>query len=1116
MKTILIKSFSKQIDSWQQNPVSMFQSWFITILLTLLLVTPFQLAAEPAPAVTESPYLRIEAFNHTAIINRISLDQEKNLLLTVSDDKTARLWNLPGGELRGVLRVPIDNGLEGALYAGALSPDGKTAIVAGSITNTENSFSLYLYDTASLRMKNRLSKLPSEILHVAYTLDGTRFAAAFGSAKGFMVWDSSSGRKVAEDFSYGAACNWIAFASDGRMATSSDDGFIRIYDSTIKLLHQIKSSHAKEPYSLSFSEDGRLLAAGYKDKIRVEVIDASLGKVIKTPNVDGLAGEELSSVAWSSGDLLAAGGAAKGDQRMIRRWPQNGGKPLDIPVAQNTITSLATLPNGALLYATAEPSWGIVTLDGRFLMRHDSPIADFRNIFRHRFALSADGLTVDWRLNAKQTARFRFSESQPEQELTINPSPDAELTPPITNDAVLPVDQWQNTMTPVFKKSTIALGRNEISRSLAIAVDHSGFILGTDHYLRWFDAQGNELVKMDVPASAAGVNLSRDGRYLVAALADGTLRWYQLYPMQPGRQARIEEYAALFVSVDGLRWIAWTQEGFFAHSMNGGKNLAGYHLNRGSNKTPEWIDFGQLYQSFYSPSLLSQKMKGGHETDLKIKYAQAQQVIKGLFAEPVPEVEWIEYCVLDKSETITRAFRRVEPVSNVAMSTASATTPVTPSTAAGFCFPIGKNITRAFARAQQPAAMTAAPTTTAIAAHEIKPEEAVLQTDNLPAGKRLVRLRFKLKERNGGVSEIQLLRNGVVVENANAKTRGFSRTAAPSSSGATTKHLPVGSKESPAKETDVILERDLELDEGINKLMVRAYDSRNRANGKSSIVALVAPAMTSPAEAAMRGEKTKPTLYVLSVGINKYRQAGTALRFAVRDAQEIAGLLEKNASLDDFGKVSVLRLYDEQATRAEIEKAFDQIASQISSREDTVVVYLAGHGENHENTYYFIPQNSLTEDYVQTAISQRLLGEKLAKISEKANNIVIFLDSCHSGVYDVKQQSESISKARESFGEMLMIAAASAQEVAADEYLTPDGKSTGHGVFGYAVFIGLKGDAAGRRDKKVTALQMVNFIETQMAEIRKQHKKYEKQHPVAIPLGHELTRLAFPLTAIKD
>lgn len=1098
----------KKMSRHQECLIFIDEFWLASLLFIVLLISSFRVLADAVPAAENSSYLRIEAGEHTAIINRIALNQDQSSLLTVSDDKTARLWNLPSGELRGILRVPIGDGLEGSIYAGALSPDGKTAILAGAITNHENSFSLYVYDTANLRMKGRLSKLPSEILHLAYASDGTRFAAAFGSAKGIIVWDSSTGKKAAEDLSYGFSCNWVIFAHDGRMATSSDDGFIRIYDPQIKLLKKIQGKAGKQPYGLSFSEDGRLLAVGYIDKPKVEIIDTVQGKILQNPNVDGLTGASLSSVAWSGNDLLAAGGAGKGNQRIIRRWSYSGGAPVDVPVAENTITSLAVLSNGTWLYATAEPSWGIVTAEGRSLVRHNSPITDFRSIFHHHFALSEDGLTVEWRLRSspKQIARFDLSkESEP---LTIDPPQETTFTQAIITDTQVPVKNWENSATPMLGKTPLKLGRNEISRSLSIAADHSGFVLGTDYYLHWFDAKGQEFVKIDVPASAYGVNLSRDGRYLVAALADGTIRWYRL---QLGLQANhLEEFAALFLNIDGSRWIAWTKEGFFAHSMDGGKNLAGFHLNRGSNKTPEWIDFGQLYQSFYSPSLLLRKMTGGSEAMLLAQSAKAQEVINGLFVAPVPEVDLVEYCLLDKTDMVTRAFRRVESTSVPASSTAPATISSTNNLNSS-CFPISKT-TRAFSRVSQPVAEK-------VAAADPQQEEPILQRDELPAGSKLVRLRFKLKEREGGVSAIQLLRNGVVIENADAKTRGFSRVKiAPTTDNKAT----TTPQEDPVKEGAVILERDLELDSGTNRLQVRAYDSFNRANGKSSIVELIVPSsVETVASTETTTQGKKPTLHILSVGVNKYREAGTALHFAVNDAEEVAALLEKNFSADDFSKVSVTRLYDEQATRAEIEKAFDKIASQITSREDTIVIYLSGHGENHDNIYYFIPQNSLINDYMQTALSQKQLGEKLALLSDKVNNVLIFLDSCHSGAYNVQnsdsaQQAESLSKARESFGELLMIAAASASEEAVDEYRTPDGKGTGHGVFGYAVLTGLQGDAAGRRDKKVTALQIASFVHNEIMDIRKQNRNYEKQHPVAIPRGNDLTRLAFPLTVIKE
>jgi hypothetical protein len=70
-------------------------------------------AAEP-PA---SLILRIEAGMHTAGIKGISADAAGWITLTVSDDKTARLWALHSGRFMRVLRPPLGKGIEGKVFA---------------------------------------------------------------------------------------------------------------------------------------------------------------------------------------------------------------------------------------------------------------------------------------------------------------------------------------------------------------------------------------------------------------------------------------------------------------------------------------------------------------------------------------------------------------------------------------------------------------------------------------------------------------------------------------------------------------------------------------------------------------------------------------------------------------------------------------------------------------------------------------------------------------------------------------------------------------------------------------------------------------------------------------
>ncbi len=56
-----------------------------------LALRPPVAAREPS----ELPILRIETGMHTTIIRRLVADRERNRLLTASDDKTIRVWQMP-------------------------------------------------------------------------------------------------------------------------------------------------------------------------------------------------------------------------------------------------------------------------------------------------------------------------------------------------------------------------------------------------------------------------------------------------------------------------------------------------------------------------------------------------------------------------------------------------------------------------------------------------------------------------------------------------------------------------------------------------------------------------------------------------------------------------------------------------------------------------------------------------------------------------------------------------------------------------------------------------------------------------------------------------------------
>jgi WD40 repeat protein len=642
-------------------------------LLCLIVSTQSAIAQDREPP--REPILRVETGMHTAVIRRIGVDAANRYLVTASDDKTVRVWELPSGRLLRIIRVPIGEGDEGKLFAVALSPDGNT-IAAGGWTSTDGLHeNIYLFDRASGRLIKRVSGLPNVVLHLAYSPDGRYLAATLGGQNGLRIYQTASYAPAGEDSDYGDQSYGADFDRTDRLATTSFDGFIRLYappgegtGGRLRLLAKQSAAEGKHPYSVSFSPDGSRLAIGFQDSTKVAVLSARDLALLYAPNTTGVNNGILSSVTWSAdGRTLYAGGQAQDANRsfFIRAWSDGGrGNYRDIVAAADAIFHILPLRDGGIIYGAADPAFGAIDASGRRTLFTGATIADYRALLQG-FLLSPDGTGVQFGYEPFGRSPARFSLA--ERKLDAAPTNGAGWRAPLNESASLRITDWEDTDTPKLNGTPLPLQQYERSFSVAIAPDASAFLLGTNFRLRLFDRNGKPLWPnpVAIPGVAWSVNISADSKLAVAAYADGTIRWYS---MKDGK-----ELLAFFPHKDRKRWVVWTPSGYYDASP-GAEDLIGWHANNGRDAAADFFPIGQFRSTYYRPDVIAKVLQTGDEARaLALANEEAgrrqQQTDVARMLPPVVEIVTPADSTAVSTTEVTVRFRvrspSGEPVTNV-------------------------------------------------------------------------------------------------------------------------------------------------------------------------------------------------------------------------------------------------------------------------------------------------------------------------------------------------------------------------------------------------------------------------------------------------------------------
>ncbi|MBF0453883.1 MAG: hypothetical protein HQL72_03575 [Magnetococcales bacterium] len=558
---------------------------------------------------TSRPLLRIEGQMHTEAIRRIATDRANRLMVSVSSDKTLRLWKLPSGKLWKTFRVPLAAGQEGKLQAVAVSAGGGVIAVSGHTGRSwerKKGYFIYFFDTLTGKMKRVIGGLPSTARHLAFSKDSRYLAVALSEKGGVRVYQVRDGRLLRQDDRYEKDTTWVDFDHEGRLVTASLDGALRLYNNRFLLIHKRDISADHKPYSAVFSPNGKRIAVGFLNRSSVAVFSGKGLDLLYFPDASAAIGD-FRTVAWSADghSLYGAGSHRNRHLRQIRWW-KNEGKPsasgrgefVDFPVASSTLSHILPLKGGGTLFCGAQPILGALDSQGFTLFRHKNPSLSFSS-WKRDLLISADGSVVHFPYDDTGKNRGLFSV----RHLSLTHVADAtQLLPPLTQSSTLTVTGWNRQFGQLkLNGRRLVLKERERANALSFARDGRFFVVGTSHALRMFDQLGRSRWEIPVSSSVRGVTISLDGRVILAAHADGTLRWYQVV------QGRL--FLTLFPHRDRKRWIAWTPDRFFAAS-SGGDQLIGWHKNQGRHQAAKFIPANTFRKHYYRPDRIRQLFSG--------------------------------------------------------------------------------------------------------------------------------------------------------------------------------------------------------------------------------------------------------------------------------------------------------------------------------------------------------------------------------------------------------------------------------------------------------------------------------------------------------------------------
>ncbi|NEZ55385.1 eIF2A-related protein [Adonisia turfae] len=495
------------------------------MLLALQTFDQSEAVGEPVLSLAQSSLLsavqrmreRNVLFGHTDRVHSVTFSPDGKYIVSGSEDKTLRLWDLQGN----LIGQPFQT--ESSAYAIAFSPDGKYIASGGG------TYGIQLWDLKGNPIGKPLQGHTGRVESIAFSPD-SQYIASGSRDKTVRLWDLQGNPVVKPLQGHESDVYSVVFSPDSQyIASGSRDKTIRLWDVASGERLRTLRGHTSAIWSVAFSPYGRIIASGSGNGGNKGDTTIRLWNLQGDPIGNPFQGHifNVSSIAFSPNGQFIASGSTDGT---IRLWDLTGnliGNPLQGHTSG--VYSVAFSPDGQQIVSGS----GDGTNNGDNTVRlWDLPTHATALLPQAPMAFSPDGQILAtrnahlWDLQGNLIGELFQDRESPI--ISVAFSPDGQYIVGGSFDKTVRLwDLKGNAMSEPFRGHTSKI------RSLAFSPDGQYIVGGSfDKTVHLWDLQGNAVREpfQGHTDTVESVAFSPNGKYIVSGsgIRDKTLRLWDL------------------------------------------------------------------------------------------------------------------------------------------------------------------------------------------------------------------------------------------------------------------------------------------------------------------------------------------------------------------------------------------------------------------------------------------------------------------------------------------------------------------------------------------------------------------------------------------------------------